>query len=122
MCPILDFANHTSDLPHTYPELCKAELCDQAFPHASGDDLVLLSPKDRSIYPGEEVLLKYGAHSNRTLFTEYGFVGNIDLDALENGQLNCEADITWRILRLFASRGVMGTCMEQLLRSAGYWG
>ena len=120
MCPILDFANHTSDLSHTYPEPCK--LCDQAFPHASSDDLVLLSPKDRSIYPGEEVFIKYGAHSNRTLFTEYGFVGNIDLDALESGQLDCEANITWRILRLFNSRGIMGTCMEQLLRSAGYWG
>jgi len=117
MCPILDFANHTNN-----PEPCKAELYDQAFPRASGDDLVLLSPKDKSIYPGEEVFLKYGAHSNRTLFTEYGFVGNTDLDALGSGQLNCEADITWRILRLFASRGVMGTYMEQLLRSAGYWG
>ena len=36
-------------------------------------DFIFLSP-DRPVESGEELFLKYGNHSNRTLFTEYGFV------------------------------------------------
>ena len=32
------------------------------------------SPSDRSLNAGEELFLRYGGHSNRTLFGEYGFV------------------------------------------------
>ncbi|KXN82099.1 Ribosomal N-lysine methyltransferase set11 [Leucoagaricus sp. SymC.cos] len=120
MCPILDFANHTNHLPHTYPQPSNAEVWDQAPASTYGDDFALLSPKDKTLFPGEEVFLKYGAHSNRTLFTEYGFVNELDPDALE--QLDCEADITWRMLRFFAKRGNIGVWMEELLRSANYWG
>lgn len=122
MCPILDFANHTNNLPHTYPEPSRAEIWDQSPSNGFGDDFVLLSPKDKTLYPGEEVFLKYGAHSNRTLFTEYGFINNLDTDGLANSRLDCEADIAWRMLRFFAKRGNIGAWMEELLRSTNYWG
>jgi hypothetical protein len=122
MCPILDFANHTSNLPHTYPEPSRAEIWDQPPSAAFGDDFVLLSPRDKTLNPGEQVFLKYGAHSNRMLFTEYGFTDELDPAALENDRLDCEADIAWRMLRLFAKRGNIGTWMEEILKSANYWG
>lgn len=122
MCPILDFANHTNRLPHTYPQPSRAEVWDQAPSRTIGDDFVLLSPKDKTLQPGEEVFLKYGAHSNRILFTDYGFVNELDSNALEDGRIECEADILWRTLRFFAKRGSVGKWMEELLRTEGYWG
>ncbi|KAJ3571884.1 hypothetical protein NP233_g3456 [Leucocoprinus birnbaumii] len=122
MCPILDFANHTDDLPHTSPEPTRAEIWNQAPSKAFGDDFVLLSPSNKTLQPGEEVFLKYGAHSNRKLFTEYGFINDLDLGSLESGNMECEADITWRMLRFFTKRGNIGTWMEELLKNTNYWG
>ncbi len=122
MCPILDFANHTNHLPYAFPQPSSAEVLDQAPTKYTGDDFILLSPKDKILYPGEEIFLKYGAHSNRTLFTEYGFVNYLSTDALKDGRIDCEADVQWRALRLFAKRGNIGKWMEDLLRREGYWG
>lgn len=122
MCPILDFANHTDHLLPAFPQPSYAEISDQAPSQSTGEDFILLSPKDKTLYPGEEVFLKYGAHSNRTLFTEYGFVNYLSTDTLENGSIDCEADVQWRTLRLFAKRGSIGKWMEDLLRKEGYWG
>lgn len=122
MCPILDFANHTNHLPHTYPRPSQAELRNQAPSNSIGEDFVLLSPKDKTLSPGEEVFLKYGAHSNQTLFTEYGFINHLDTEALRDGRVDCEADVLWRMRRFFAKRGNIGKWMEELLRREGYWG
>lgn len=122
MCPILDFANHSNQPEHTYPQLSHAEVWDQAPSKSMGDDFVLLSPKERTSNAREEVFLRYGPHPNRTLFVEYGFVRGIDSNTLENNSLDCEADLLWHISALFAKRGIVGKWMEELLRTEGYWG
>lgn len=122
MCPILDFANHTKRSEHTYPQLSHAEFWDQAPSKIIGDDFVLLSPKEKTLHPGEEVFLKYGAHSNRTLFVEYGFIDKVESNILESNSIDCEADLLWHVSTLFGKRGAVGKWMEELLRTKGYWG
>ncbi|XP_006458144.1 hypothetical protein AGABI2DRAFT_199465 [Agaricus bisporus var. bisporus H97] len=122
MCPILDFANHSNQPEHTYPQLSHAEVWDQAPSKSMGDDFVLLSPKERTSSAREEVFLRYGPHPNRTLFVEYGFVRGTGSNTLENNSLDCEADLLRHISALFAKRGIVGKWMEELLRTEGYWG
>lgn len=121
MCPILEFANHTNHSEHMYPQLSHAELCDQAPSKFAGDDFVLLSPKEKTLHPGEEVFLKYGAHSSRTLFVEYGFINKVDSNTLKGSSVDCEADLLWHVSTLFEKRGIVGKWMEELLRTTRYW-
>ncbi|KAI5124551.1 hypothetical protein M0805_003073 [Coniferiporia weirii] len=70
LCPIIDFANHaTSDF---LPQVSPRKTSEDAL--AKPRDFVFLTP-GRAVDEGEEVYLKYGSHCNRTLFAEYGFVG-----------------------------------------------
>ncbi|PPQ78094.1 hypothetical protein CVT25_015628 [Psilocybe cyanescens] len=123
LCPILDFANHTTKPPYTTPETTRAELWDTG-PSAKkkfGDNFVLLSPSSAAS-PAEELYLKYGAHSSATLFSEYGFVSNPDPAEQSDETLGGQMDLGSVIEHLFERRGVVGSWMKDVLIEEGYWG
>ena len=85
---------------------------------------MLLSPGDRATDGGCELFLKYGAHANRTLFVEYGFVNaldTLDRNDSEGGEL-WEVDAQDVVEKLFADRGSVGEQMKATLEDEGYWG
>ncbi|KAF7304868.1 SET domain-containing protein [Mycena kentingensis (nom. inval.)] len=112
MCPILDFANHRPKGPAMTPRISNAESADTSPITRLGDPLTLLSPPIWTNC-GEELFLTYGAHSNRTLYVEYGFVVAAD-DA------RAEIDVQDLVEPLFL--GDDGTRKRQILTDAGYWG
>jgi len=81
-------------------------------------DLTFLSPRD-VIQEGEEVYLSYGAHANRTLFVEYGFVNKMSETAIPSDQRNGEIDVQDIVEQLFKARDQW---MEDILIEKGYWG
>ena len=81
-------------------------------------DFTFLSPRD-VIQVGEEVYLNYGAHANRTLFVEYGFVNTVsEITVLEEEQ-NGEIDVQDIIEQLFKAPNQW---MKDILIEKGYWG
>ncbi|KAL5529173.1 hypothetical protein ACEPAG_5147 [Sanghuangporus baumii] len=77
LCPLIDFANHTSSssLPRAKWRDAPKSVRDHRVvggPLKAYDYCFL--PPDQTMNEGEELFLKYGEHSNRTLFAEYGFV------------------------------------------------
>lgn len=63
-----------------------------------------------------ELFLKYGAHPNPTLFTEYGFM----TDSAE-GPACDEVELDGVIVALFDARGSLGSWMKEILEVEGYW-
>ncbi|KAH9484319.1 Ribosomal lysine N-methyltransferase 2 [Psilocybe cubensis] len=123
LCPILDFANHTTKPPYTIPEPTRAELWDTG-PSASrkfGDNFVLLSPSDVTGQT-EELYLRYGLHSNATLFSEYGFVSHLHATEQDDDTPGGQIDLEGVIEDLFSRRGDVGSWMKDLLVEEGYWG
>ncbi|KAE9400810.1 SET domain-containing protein [Gymnopus androsaceus JB14] len=112
LCPILDFANHTSNLPCMNP------------PSASNGslrrDFSLLSPSDTCINANSELYLKYGAHCNRVLFVEYGFV--LTADSIPKNQQVLEVNIDDIVEGLIEEKGEAGAWMKEVLESENYWG
>lgn len=120
LCPILDFANHSPRPPYTIPKPIQAELRDTA-PSSKktfGENFVLLSPSTTITPSDTELFLKYGAHSNSTLFTEYGFMTDLSV----GGRAGGEAELDGIIAALFNSRGSLGSWMKEILVVEGYWG
>lgn len=91
-------------LPSSQAEIWNAAPIDPV-----GDRFILLSPVNESVEPDRELYLTYGAHSNRTLFTEYGFVE----DRSEG-----EVDIQDLMEPLFSDQPQLKTILEE----EGYWG
>lgn len=111
LCPILDFANHTPNGPHMIPVPSEADIWDTAPVKPIGKGFRFLSPADVSVQEGEEIFLAYGAHPNRTLFVEYGFVnkslGEVDVqDVMESLILDHKS----------------GVFVKSILEDEGYWG
>lgn len=121
LCPILDFANHSSSCPSARPAVSEADIWGVS-PKVYSCDFGLNSPPKCSIESGEQLFLQYGLHPNRILFTEYGFV-EISNNRLpkENENLK-EVDITHIMLDMFAKKGERGRWLEERLRESGYWG
>ena len=81
LCPLLDFANHTAS--SSVPQLT-VEGFTKINHGSSGDseseddepelDEFVVKLPNQLVAKGEEIFLRYGGHSNRMLFTEYGFV------------------------------------------------
>lgn len=67
---------------------------------------------------GDEVYLRYGAHSNTVLFTEYGFVipFNRDNTHITNGEISIDHDVE----ELFRSSRHSEKKI-QLLKDRSYW-
>jgi hypothetical protein len=98
------------------PRLSDAERANAPPIPRLGDPLTLLSP-DAPTKPGEELYLTYGAHPNRTLFVEYGFVVSCTPD-----DPRAEVDIQDIVEPLFEDKGIEGVIKKKMLQDAGYWG
>ncbi|KAJ7774643.1 hypothetical protein DFH07DRAFT_952355 [Mycena maculata] len=116
LCPILDFANHIATGPCMTPRTSPSELANAPPIPRLGDPLTLLSPRT-PVGPGEELYLTYGAHPNRTLFVEYGFVVPCGED-----DARAQVDVQDLVDQLFAAMGEDGKMKREMLRDAGYWG
>jgi len=115
LCPILDFANHTRASPHLLLE--PSEIWNATPRSKPGDNLTLVSSHDIVIKEGEELCLKYGFHSNRTLFVEYGFVNEPFHSKCEG-----EVDVQDIVEQLFEGKGIIGSRLKGILTAEGYWG
>jgi len=115
LCPILDFANHTTNPPYTLPQASPADIWNIAPPgkHKFGHDFTLLSPSVLVTSPDAELSLKYGSHPNSTLFTEYGFV-----EPTNEGEIMLDSAVE----ALFKLRGHVGLWMKDILVAERYWG
>lgn len=120
MCPILDFANHTSTSKHMTPVPPGPGAWNMPSSGTMGDR-TFLSPRD-TLQEGEEIYLCYGAHANRTLFVEYGFVNQLPEAVTLSEEYNGEIDVQDIVERLFEAKGTLGKMMKTILEDNGYWG
>ncbi|CAE6460995.1 unnamed protein product [Rhizoctonia solani] len=107
MCPILDFANHTS--------IDSLSITQDEF--ALGDGMAFSTPGP--IKNGDQVYLRYGGHSNAFLFSEYGFVLPLGLQGahITNGEIIVDPDLEDRF------QGAKNFKLKrELLRDRNYWG
>ncbi|KDQ60833.1 hypothetical protein JAAARDRAFT_124205 [Jaapia argillacea MUCL 33604] len=122
MCPILDFANHRPFAPLMMPTPSDAEIWNSSPTAKVGDALGLVSPHTCAVEPNEELYLRYGAHSNQTLFVEYSFVNEMLKNAAFGGRYDGEVDVQDVMEELFKERGLVGGWMKNILTEEGYWG
>jgi hypothetical protein len=121
LCPILDFANHTTN------GRCMSPSSNQSVVRAGPgqewlqEGITFLSPHDSTVSEGQELYLTYGWHCNRILFVEYGFV-NIPLEPTSRIHFGGEIDIQDIIERLLEAKGHAGMWMQAKLIEEGYWG
>lgn len=81
-----------------------------------------LGSSDHGLSAGEELLLKYGAHPNRFLFTEYGFV-NSPVDGVVATSTYCaEVDVQDLVEELIEKTGSVAPLIKSTLEEGGYWG
>lgn len=66
--------------------------------------------------------MRYGGHSNQSLFVEYGFVNTVSNEDMESGEYAAEMDVQPLVVSLFKGRGSVGTWMQTILENEGYWG
>jgi len=121
MCPILDFANHTNTSRHMSPVPTDPRPWNTPSSSKQMGDCTFLSPRD-VVQGGEEIYLCYGAHANRTLFVEYGFINELPEAAAMSEEYNGEVDVQDIIEQLYEDKGALGTWMKSILEDNGYWG
>ena len=126
LCPILDFANHAPERIHISPALPST-----LFPPTPGsrrggaklgDDYVFLASSEVPIHKDDELFLRYGGHSNRKLFVEYGFVNVWTPHQCESGMFSGEVDVQDGVQGLLAGQGDLGDRVRDILEQEGYWG
>lgn len=128
LCPILDFANHAPQDTHILPVL--PPVSQPSVPIAGpgkrsrslGGDYTFVSNCEGFIPQDIELYLRYGAHPNRRLFVEYGFVNIWDEASIHEGRANGEVDVSDIIEAYFKAEGSMGVQMKTTLKEQGYWG
>ncbi|KAF9653109.1 SET domain-containing protein [Thelephora ganbajun] len=120
LCPILDFANHNWHRSHIQP-VSDSEIWNtrskvkDAFQFLTTEHIT-------EVEVDGEVYLRYGAHSNQSLFVEYGFVNVVSNEDMESGTYPAEVDVQPIVVGLFNGRGNIGTWMQTILENEGYWG
>jgi len=100
LCPIVDLANH-----HFDDERATTDNPIPSFPSPSGSQLK----------KGDEVFLKYGAHSNRFLFQHYGFVCEGRMEQSMN------VDYAFEQVILCSRSTKSRERIESLLQEVDYW-
>ena len=127
MCPILDFANHTPSDTQIVPLMPSNNAPrplkpDPRTPRAKvGGDYTFIS-SGMGLERDQEIFLRYGGHSNRKLFVEYGFVNLWPEGSVLKGEVTAEVDVEDIIQGLFEKRGALGVWMKRVLEEEGYWG
>jgi hypothetical protein len=76
----------------------------------------------KNVNAEEEICLLYGAHSNTSLFVEYGFVNDFSRESIRNGEYPGELDVQSVIEDMFENKGLVGAWMKRVLEDEGYWG
>ena len=130
MCPILDFANHNEASSHITPAVETALRSPDT--ETSPGDFTFKSCSDISIEADQQLYLRYGGHSNKTLFVEYGFIIRPEPEAIKLGEFHGEVDVQdlveERIRALkptFEDRREAGAYQQWIsdtLEEEGYWG
>lgn len=133
LCPILDFANHNETSSQITP-VNEPPLRTAGSRTLTGD-FTFQSCLDTTIEEGQQLFLRYGGHSNRTLFAEYGFVNRFKLQSIMHGQFRGEVDVQDLVEEyLLALKPIesglgsrrVSSNLEQWLTSTlqeeGYWG
>lgn len=120
LCPILDFANHDWHHSHIQP-VCRSDARDTRLKPKCAFQF-LATEHIASVGVGEEVCLRYGGHSNQSLFVEYGFVNVIPSEKMESGVYPAEVDVQAIVTSLFETRGVLGSWLRKTIENEGYWG
>jgi hypothetical protein len=120
LCPILDFANHDWNHSHIQP-VSDSDIWSTR-PKVKDPFQFLASEHIAELEVNEEVCLRYGSHSNQSLFLEYGFVNTVSNKEMESGVYPAEVDVQGIVVDLFEGRGTIGLWMQSILEDEGYWG
>ncbi|KAJ3503825.1 hypothetical protein NMY22_g18116 [Coprinellus aureogranulatus] len=121
LCPILDFANHSTVLPSVTPRVTNADIWDMPLKRR-GESFTLMSPAASATKAGNELYLRYGFHSNQLLFVEYGFTTSVSEQDVLAGEQQADIDITPIVEEWFTNRGKVGDWMKEQLMGENYWG
>ncbi|EST04779.1 hypothetical protein PSEUBRA_006076 [Kalmanozyma brasiliensis GHG001] len=119
LAPMLDMANHTSDPARE----CKVGYLPDGGLQMYAPDV----PQGRSpsvTKEGDECFITYGAHSNESLLSEYGFVLPRDLSPDQQWQGSRYVDVLVdpEVEDLLNRQGEEGEEKIELLQNRGYWG
>jgi hypothetical protein len=114
LCPVLDFANHTQ---HAHIELSVSD--KKKHPNGQKAHFVVSSPENKAVSADEELFLTYGAHCNRVLFVEYGFVLRPTSERWDNCIVEVQVDDI--VEELFRQKDSVGTWMIEVLKTENYW-
>jgi hypothetical protein len=124
MCPILDFANHTSidSLSITQDEFALGDgerSVDCYSLSYISDNVGMAFSTSSSIKKGDQIYLRYGSHSNAFLFSEYGFVLPLGLEGahITDGEVVIDPDVEELLLGTKDYK-----LKEDLLKDRSYWG
>lgn len=133
LCPILDFANHYETSSQIIPILEPSLRSPGS--HKQSGDFEFRSCLDSIIEDGQQLFLRYGGHSNRTLFAEYGFVNRFPPESIANGHFRGEVDVQDLVEELILAanpvnsdfgrsrtRSNFGDWLTNTLQEEGYWG
>lgn len=128
LCPILDFANHGTGITHIFP-VTDSDIWGSPKHHrrdsraqAKTNMFTFLGSSDYGLAEGQELLLKYGAHPNRFLFTEYGFVNPLTDGAVATSTYSAEVDVQDLVEELIEKTGSVAPLIKSTLDEGGYWG
>ncbi|KAH9854169.1 SET domain-containing protein [Lenzites betulinus] len=128
LCPILDFANHGTGRTHIFPVLdsdiwgVHKQYRRDSRVRSNNSVFTFLGSSEYGLSEGEELLLKYGAHPNRVLFTEYGFVNALTDGAVSSATYSAEVDVQDLVEELIDKSGSLAPLIKSTLEEAGYWG
>ena len=120
LCPILDFANHYWRHSHVQP-VSDPDIWGVRS-KVTGAFQFLAAEHAKEVEVNGEVCLRYGGHSNQSLFVEYGFVNAVSDVDMRSGEYPAEVDVQHIVVDLIKGRGIIGTWMQAILKGEGYWG
>ncbi|RPD66070.1 SET domain-containing protein [Lentinus tigrinus ALCF2SS1-7] len=119
LCPVLDFANHSSGHTHIFPVVDSDVWGGVA--KKPPKYFIFFSPSQETIQQGQQLYLQYGMHPNTFLFSEYGFVNDVPQGAIKSGAYAGEVDVQEPVEELFAQH-VLGPRLKAVLTDESYWG